>query len=109
MKKLFIISLLICIPLKAYCNSYEKFSNYLMETIENDPFLSCDSRVREFLWAKADFSNENDPYMKKLDQVSCACHMWAKKHHKVFDLEQHHKELKPFLDKCISLSNSIDL
>ena len=86
-----------------------KIYNHISKTLDNDPFFSCQQQVHDFIWNKIDFSNDNDPYLKKLDQVSCACNMWAREYNTVFNLEKNHKEIKTFLEKCLSLSESIDL
>lgn len=110
MKSIFKIFLfVVCFPFGAHAITYEEIYNHISKTLDNDPFFSCQQQVHDFIWNKIDFSNDNDPYLKKLDQVSCACNMWAREYNTVFNLEKNHKEIKTFLEKCLSLSESIDL
>lgn len=100
---------LLLLPMPSYATTYDEIYEQISKTLDKDPFFSCQQQVHDFISNKIDFSNDNDPYLKKLDQVSCACNMWAREYNTVFNLEKNHKEIKTFLEKCLSLSDSIDL
>ncbi len=100
---------LLLLPMPSYAITYDEIYEQISKTLDKDPYFSCEQQVRDFIWAKIDFSNEQDPYLKKIDHISCACNLWAKENDITFDLEKHHKELKNLLNKCISLNESIDL
>lgn len=109
MKKILVMFFMSLFIIPVYAVTYDDWYKTISESLEKDPYLSCLDQVHNFLWPKIDFENEKDPNLQKLDQSPCACRMWAREHDEEFDIEEHHKELKVYLDRCIELSNTIEL